>query len=80
MLDAGFASAEVQVIDEDVKWASADQFLSQLSSWWTCAARLDGVDDKRREGFMEDATETVRRAHPGAFETTGRNHVLFATA
>jgi ubiquinone/menaquinone biosynthesis C-methylase UbiE len=80
VLDAGFASAEVQVIDEEVRWASADQFLSQLSSWWPCATRLDGVDDKRREGFMEDATETVRRAHPGAFETTGRNHVLFATA
>ncbi len=79
-MDAGFASADVEVIDERVRWASADQFLSQLASWWFCAARMEGVDDEHRQGFVEEAGEMVRREHPGAFETTGRNHVLFATA
>jgi ubiquinone/menaquinone biosynthesis C-methylase UbiE len=79
-LEAGFASANVEVIDERVKWASADQFLSQLASWWFCAVRMEGIEDERRQGFIEEATKTVRRAHPGGFETTGRNHVLFATA
>jgi ubiquinone/menaquinone biosynthesis C-methylase UbiE len=79
-LDAGFASAEVEVIDERVRWASPDQFLSQLTSWWFCAARMEGVDDEHRHGFIEEASKTVRREHPGEFETRGRNHVLFATA
>jgi ubiquinone/menaquinone biosynthesis C-methylase UbiE len=79
-LDAGFTSADVEVVDERVRWASADQFLSQLAGWWFCAARMEGVDDEHRKGFVEEASETVRREHPGAFETTGRNHVLFATA
>jgi ubiquinone/menaquinone biosynthesis C-methylase UbiE len=78
-LDAGFASADLEVIDEKVRWASADQFLSQLSSWWFCAARMEGIDEEHREGFIEEATAVVRREHPGGFETTGRNHVLFAT-
>ena len=78
--EAGFASAEVEVIEETVRWASAEQLVSMFASWWASASRLDGVDAGRREKFMEEATETLRRAHPGAIETTGRNHVLFAIA
>ena len=79
-LEAGFASAEVEVIDETVHWESAEQLVSMLASWWDCATRLEGLDADRRQKFMEDAIETLRRAHPGAIETTGRNHVLFAIA
>lgn len=77
---AGFASARVEVIDEIVKWESADQLVALCTSWWDCAARLDGVDVERRQAFVEDATSTLRREHPGVIETTGRNHVLFAVA
>ncbi len=79
-LDAGFATAGVEVIEEDVRWASAEQLVAMFTSWWSCASRLDEIDDRRRSGFTHEAVETLRRAYPGAIETTGRNHVLFAVA
>jgi SAM-dependent methyltransferase len=79
-LDAGFARAEVEVIEEHVTWESAEQLVSKFTSWWSCASRLDGIDDERRREFTRDAIETIKHAHPGAIHTTGRNHVLFAVA
>ncbi len=79
-LQAGFASAEVEVIEEHVRWESAEQLVSMFTSWWSCASRLDGIDDIGRRGFTEEAIATIKRAHPGAIDTTGRNHVLFAVA
>ena len=79
-LHAGFASAEVEVIEEHVTWGSAEQLVSLFTSWWSCASRLDAIDDERRRGFTREAIETIKRAHPGAIHTTGRNHVLFAVA
>jgi ubiquinone/menaquinone biosynthesis C-methylase UbiE len=79
-LDAGFASAEVKVIEEHVRWESAEQLVSMFTSWWSCASRLDGIDSERRRKFTEEAIETIKRAQPGAIDTTGRNHVLFAVA
>jgi SAM-dependent methyltransferase len=78
--EAGFAFAEVQVVDERVRWSSAEQFTSQCASWWCCAIRLGGVDSGRRASFMDDATTALRREYPNGFETTARNHVLFAIA
>jgi ubiquinone/menaquinone biosynthesis C-methylase UbiE len=79
-LDAGFATALVEVIEEKVRWASAEQLVAMFTSWWSCASRLDGIDDRRRREFTEEAIDTIKRAHPGAIDTTGRNHVLFAIA
>jgi ubiquinone/menaquinone biosynthesis C-methylase UbiE len=79
-LDARFASAEVEVIEEDVHWESAEHLVSMFMGWWDCASRLEGIDGKSRQAFMEDAIATLRRDHPGAIETRGRNHVLFAQA
>jgi ubiquinone/menaquinone biosynthesis C-methylase UbiE len=79
-LDAGFTSAVVEVIEEDVHWESADHLVSMLMGWWDCASRLEGIDGESRQAFMEDAIATLRRDHPGAIETKGRNHVLFARA
>jgi ubiquinone/menaquinone biosynthesis C-methylase UbiE len=78
--DAGFASARVELIEEKVSWQSAEQFVSHLAGWWFCASRMEGIDGDRRHRFLEEATETLRRAYPGEFDTTGRNHVLVATA
>ena len=78
--NAGFASAEVELIEEDVRWESAEQLVSKFANWWSCASRLDGIDDERRREFTAEAIETIKRAHPGAINTTGRNHVLFAVA
>lgn len=77
-LDAGFASAHVEVIEEEVKWESAEQLVSMFTSWWDCASRLETVEPSRREGFMQDAIGTLKREHPGTILTTGRNHVLDA--
>jgi ubiquinone/menaquinone biosynthesis C-methylase UbiE len=79
-LDAGFSSAVVEVIEEHVRWESAEQLVSMFTSWWSCASRLDGIDDQRRREFTQEAIETIKRANPGAIDTTGRNHVLFAVA
>jgi ubiquinone/menaquinone biosynthesis C-methylase UbiE len=77
-LAAGFASAHVEVIEETVSWESAEQLVSLFASWWDCAVRLDAVDAAMRQGFLDDALATVRAAHPGRIETTGRNLVLLA--
>jgi ubiquinone/menaquinone biosynthesis C-methylase UbiE len=79
-LDAGFASANVEVIEEVVQWESAEHLVSMFTSWWDCASRLETVDPSRRDGFMEDALATLQREHPGTITTTGRNHVLDARA
>jgi len=79
-LAAGFAGAEVEVIEEKVHWESAEQLVNRCMSWWDLAARLDGVDDPRRQGFQEDAIATLQREHPGVIETAGRTHVVLATA
>jgi ubiquinone/menaquinone biosynthesis C-methylase UbiE len=79
-LDAGFASANVEVIEEVVQWESAEHLVSMFTSWWDCASRLESVDRSRREGFMQDALTTLEREHPGPITTTGRNHVLDARA
>lgn len=79
-LGAGFASARVEVIEEAVHWESAQQLVALCTSWWACAARLDEVDEQRREAFIDDAVATISQRYPGAFDTTGRNHILLAVA
>ena len=79
-LDAGFASAGVEVIEEQVRWESVEQFVSQFAGWWFCASRMEGIDGDRRQKFMDEARTTLLSAYPGRFETTGRNHVLLAKA
>ena len=79
-LNAGFASAQVEVVEETVTWASADQLVSMFTSWWDCASRLEGLDGAQREAFAREALETLRGRFPGSITTTGRNHVLLAIA
>jgi ubiquinone/menaquinone biosynthesis C-methylase UbiE len=79
-LDAGFASAQVEVIDETAHWESAEHLVSMLMGWWACASRLEGLEPLARQTFMDDAVATLRREHPGAIETKARSHVLFAQA
>ena len=79
-LAAGFASAQVELIEEAVTWESADQLVSMFTSWWDCASRLEGLDGARREAFIQEALSTLRRKFPGSITTTGRNHVLLAVA
>jgi ubiquinone/menaquinone biosynthesis C-methylase UbiE len=77
-LDAGFRSATVELIEEDVRWESAEQLVAGFMSWVDCAARIEGMDDVRRQAIMDDAIETLRQDHPGRIVTNGRNHVLLA--
>ena len=79
-LAAGFAAARVEVIAESTRWESAEQLVALCSGWWVCASRLDGLDPEQRDDFIDDALTTLRREHPGPFETTSGNYVLFATA
>jgi ubiquinone/menaquinone biosynthesis C-methylase UbiE len=79
-VDAGFASATVEVIEEEVQWESAEHIVTSFMGWVDYAARLEGMDDVRRQAIMDEAIETVRQNHPGRIYTKGRNHVLFAQA
>jgi len=79
-LDAGFESATVELIEEVVLWASAEQLVKGFMGWVDCAARIEGMDEIRRQAIMDDAVVTLRRDHPGRIVTRGRNHVLLAVA
>ncbi|OLD26351.1 MAG: hypothetical protein AUJ02_02620 [Chloroflexi bacterium 13_1_40CM_3_65_12] len=78
--DAGFGSASVEVIEEEVHWQSAEQLVSMFMGWWDCATRLESVAPEQREAFKEDALATLKREHPGTISTIGRNHVLIANS
>lgn len=80
VLAAGFAEAGLEIIEEKVTWQSAEQMVGMCMSWWDLASRVEGLDVERRQAFVDDAVESLRRQHPGTIETTGRNHVVFATA
>lgn len=77
-LGAGFVSATVEQIDEEVHWESAEQLVSMFMSWWGCASRLENLPIDKRESMKKDAIAALRRDHPGAISTTGRNLVLLA--
>jgi ubiquinone/menaquinone biosynthesis C-methylase UbiE len=77
---AGFKEASVETVDEEVVWASAEELVSRLMSWWDFAFRLEGMEPERRDGFAQEAVAAVRRTHPGAITTHGRTLVLVATA
>ena len=78
-LESGFSSAIVDVVEEEVHWESAEQLVSSFMGWWDCAARMESVEPARREGLEKEAVATLKAQHPGAIETVGRNHVLFAS-
>jgi SAM-dependent methyltransferase len=77
-LGAGFGSATVEVVDEEVHWDSAEILVSRCMGWWQFAWRTDAVDQSLRETFVAEATEAVRREYPGAITTHSRNLVLTA--
>lgn len=78
-LDAGFGSADVELVEEEVHWNSAEHVVSMFMGWWDCASRLDSVSPERRDAFKQNAIAALKTEHPGAISTTGRNHVLLAT-
>ena len=78
VLEAGFATANVELVEEDIHWESAEQMVTNFMDWVDYAARLEGTDDIRRQAIRDDAIATLRRDYPGTIETKGRNHVLFA--
>ena len=78
LLDAGFASPNVEQIEEDVHWRSAEHLVSMFMSWWSCEWRVERLGADARAGMKEDAIATLTRAYPGSISTTGRNLVLVA--
>lgn len=77
-LDAGFASANVEEVEEVVHWESAEHLVSMFMGWWDCAWRMETVATTERDALKADAIATLRREHPGTISTTGRNLVLIA--
>jgi ubiquinone/menaquinone biosynthesis C-methylase UbiE len=79
-LSAGFPSARVESIDEEVVWASAQQLVDNFMGWWDFAYRIEGMDGVRRKAFADEALAAVLQSHPGAITTHGRTLVLAASA
>ncbi len=79
-LDSGFASAQVEAIDEEVVWQSAEQLVAMFMGWWDFAYRVEGLDAARKAAFEAEALDEVRRGYPGAITTHGRTLVLAASA
>lgn len=77
-LAAGFTSASVETVDEEVHWDSAEMLVSRCMSWWQFASRIDAADSSLGDAFMAEATEAVRLQHPGAITTHSRNLILTA--
>lgn len=77
---AGFGDVEIELVEERVHWASADELVSLTASWWDCATRLELTKPERREAFMREALATLRRQYPGPIDTLGYTHVLRARA
>jgi ubiquinone/menaquinone biosynthesis C-methylase UbiE len=77
-LAVGFTSASVEVLDEEVHWDSAEMLVSRCMSWWQLASRIDAVGPSFGATFLAEATETVKREHPGPISTHSRNLVLTA--
>lgn len=78
-LGAGFESADVQRVDEEVVWASAEQLVSRFVGWWDFAYRMEGLDTGEREAFELAAIQAVRRKYAGPITTHGRTLVLMAS-
>lgn len=76
---AGFVTANVELVDEEVHWSSAEELVSMLMGWWDCACRMESVAADEREAMSQDAIAKLKREHPGTISTSGRNHVLIAT-
>ena len=77
-LGAGFASATVEQVEEVVHWESAEHLVSMFTGWWDCASRMENMTVDTREALKNDAIAVLKRDHPGAISTTGRNLVLVA--
>ncbi len=79
-LGAGFASARVESVDEEVVWPSARHLVDRFMGWWEFAYRIEGLDAERRNAFADEALAVVVRAHPDTITTHGRTLVLAAIA
>lgn len=79
-IEAGFSEATVEVVDEVSHWDSAEEFVDRMTSWWSIAVRLDGVDSQTRRAFEGEAVGVVRQHYPGAITGSGRTQVLLARA
>ena len=77
-IDAGFASATVESVEEEVIWQSAEAFVSAFMSWWQCASRVEALDSQSRAEFFDEAVESLHEGHDGPITTHGRNLVLLA--
>jgi SAM-dependent methyltransferase len=80
-LAAGFRHAESEIVEVEVNWDGPGSFVELNASWWSFAARLEGLSEHVRDLVLKEATEVVRTANgDGPFSTSARANVLRAEA
>ncbi|MGH7775702.1 MAG: class I SAM-dependent methyltransferase [Candidatus Dormibacterales bacterium] len=79
VLEAGFASAAVEVVESSETYAGAAEMVSQAAGWWSCAVRLEAVPRTHRAGLVERAARELERLlGAGPVSVARRAHVLVA--
>jgi ubiquinone/menaquinone biosynthesis C-methylase UbiE len=59
---AGFRIAEVERVEVETSWEGPEQFVAISSSWWSHAARLEGLSNHVRGLVLAEATKAVAKA------------------
>lgn len=80
-VQAGLRAVVVEPIESATGWESPRDFASLSLSWWSYAARLEGLSDHVRELLIAEAARKVEEAvGPGAFVVRSFGHFLRAEA
>jgi ubiquinone/menaquinone biosynthesis C-methylase UbiE len=80
-LAAGFRFAETELVEVETTWDSAEHYAETNASWWSYAARLEGLNDHVRGLIVKEAAKKVREVTgDGPFTTPSRANVLRAEA
>jgi SAM-dependent methyltransferase len=80
-LEAGFGEARAELVPVSASWASPAAYVELASSWWSMAARMEGLPDEHVRSFQDELRAALEERHgTGPFETTGSDCVMLAMA
>jgi len=80
-VQAGLRAVEVERLDSETTWENPVQFATMSLSWWSYAARAEGLSAHVRDLLIGEATRAVEEVMgPGSFVIPTAAHLLKAEA
>ena len=77
---AGFGAATCEEVEGDVVWSDPREMFEQSLGWWSCAVRLEGLDEQRRQAILDEAVTDFQAEHGGGpVRIPGSDLVLYAS-